>query len=307
MNTMNAIIFSILTLMFFLQEGSVHAENQKKLVIAIQPTSTPQQLETQAKELEDFLEKKVNRDVEIFFPTSYAGVIEALRFGHAQVAFMGSWPATMARRKAKAAVVLAEIREVMIDQDKKEVPYYYSYWVVAKNSIYKNLSELKGKKAAFSSQLSSSGYVAPLSKLVDLGFTSRHKGVVDPKKFFKEVFFAGGYAQAWEALKAGQVDVTVIAGDVPEKLYREVLANTLVLEKQGPIPSHVVMVSQNLDKDIKNQLVSALLELNDPLYRELMRKFVSGLFVRFEPATREHLMPLEKMLETTGFEFTEKK
>lgn len=108
-------------------------------------------------------------------------------------------------------------------------------------------------------------------------------------------------------MKAGQVDVTVIAGDVPEKLYREVLDNTRVLEKQGPIPSHVVVVSKDLDESTKDKLVNALLELNSADYRDLMRKFVSGIFVRFEPATEEHLQPLEKMLELTGFEFTEKK
>src|SRR5688500_2355033 len=98
------IYFSILvlTLILFNFQYSASAEEQGKLVIAIQPTSTPEQLESQAKELEAFLEKRLNREVEIFFPTSYAGVIEALRFGHAHAAFMGSWPATMARSKAGA-------------------------------------------------------------------------------------------------------------------------------------------------------------------------------------------------------------
>lgn len=300
--------YAFVTMMvLFTLAGPVSAQDQGKLVIAIQPTSTPQTLETQAKELEEFLEKRLNRDVEIFFPTSYAGVIESLRFGHAHAAFMGSWPATMAYSKAEAKVVLSEIREVIIDQENKEAPYYFSYWVVLKDSPYQNLNELKGKKAAFSSQLSSSGYVAPLSRLIDLGLLTRTDGPADPQQFFSEVLFAGGYAQAWEALKAGQVDVSVIAGDVPEKLYREVLDNTRVLEKQGPIPSHVVVVSKDLDDATKDQLVAALLELNAPEYRELMRKFVSGIFVRFEAATQEHLQSLENMLELTGFEFTEKK
>jgi len=37
---------------------------------------------------------------------------------------------------------------------------------------------------------------------------------VDPETFFSEVLFAGGYAQAWEALRSGVVDVSIIAGDV---------------------------------------------------------------------------------------------
>ncbi len=280
---------------------------EERLVIAIQPTSTPQQLQSQAKELEEFLERGLKKDVEIFFPTSYAGVIEALRFGHADAAFMGSWPATIARHKAAVQVVLAEVRTVMIDEDQKEAPYYFSYWVVPQDSSYQRLAELKGRKAAFSSPLSSSGYVAPLSKLVELGLLNRHQdNPVEAKEFFSEVFFAGGYAQAWEALKSGQVNVIVMAGDVPEELYREVLDKTRILERQGPIPSHVVVVSKDLDEATKDQLVHSLLELNNTHDRDLMRKFVSGIFVRFEPATEEHLQPLEKMLQLTGFEFIEK-
>jgi len=296
-------VLFVLTLLF----GVKNTWAAEKFVIAIQPTSTPQQLEAQAKELEDFLEKRLERDVEIFFPTSYAGVIESLRFGHAHAAFMGSWPAVIAQNKAAAEVALAEIREVIIDQEKKEAPYYFSYWVVSKDSAYQTLSELKGKRAAFPSQISSSGFVAPLSRLIELGLLSQKENGADPKEFFAEALFTGGYAQAWEALKAGQVDTTVIAGDVPEKLYREVLDNTRILEKQGPIPSHVVMVNKDMDEATKTRLISALTELNDPEKRELMRKFVSGIFVRFEPATQEHLQPLEKMLKITGFEFTEKK
>lgn len=280
--------------------SAVQAKDQ--LTIAIQPTSTPQKLQQQAKELEKFLEDNTGLEIEIFFSPSYAGVIEALRFGHADAAFMGSKPATMAYEKAEAKVVLAEVRDVIHGDQNVEAPFYYSYWVVPKDSPIQSLEELKGKKAAFSSQLSSSGFVAPMSKLVELGFLTKEEGgSVDPNTYFSEVFFAGGYAQAWEALKKGQVDVTVIAGDIPEKLYREVMDNTRILEKQGPIPSHAVVTNKDLDEVSAEKLVSALLGLNDEQYRPLMRKFVSGIFVRFERSGQEHLQSLQKMLKLTGF------
>jgi len=282
------------------------ATGADKIVIAIQPTSTPEQLSSQAKELEFFLEQRLGVDVEIFFPTSYAGVIEALRFGHAQAAFMGAWPAVMAEQHAQAEVILAEVRDVMVGDEKAEKPYYFSYWVVLKESPLADLKELKGKRAAFPSQLSSSGYLAPLSKLVADGFVIKGEGEANPKDFFAEILFAGGYAQAYEALKAGQVDVSVIAGDVPEKLYREVLDNTRILAEQGPIPSHVVVVSKEMDAAVKTKLKDALLELGDDSHRALMRKFVSGIFVRFETADAGHLKSLEGMLELTGFQFKEK-
>ena len=47
-----------------------------KIVIAVQPTATPEQLSTDAKELREFLGKRLNRDVEIVFPMTFAGVVE---------------------------------------------------------------------------------------------------------------------------------------------------------------------------------------------------------------------------------------
>jgi phosphonate transport system substrate-binding protein len=229
---------------------------------------------------------------------TYAGVVEALRFGHAQAAFMSAWPAQLAVKHAKADVALAEVREVVIGQQKKAETFYFSYWVVAKDSPVERLEQLRGKRAVFPSPLSTSGYVAPLARLVELGLVPRQPGKeADPKAFFGDVRFAGGYAQGWEALKAKQADVTVIAGDVSEKLYREVLAGTKVIEQQGPIPSHAVLFARDLDQAAKTQLRDALLDLGMPEHRGLMRKFISGIFVGFKPTTAEqHLGALDKFL-----------
>ncbi len=290
------------------QTTSPGTARQAKLVIAVQPTSTPEQLTADAKELREFLSKRLNREVEIVFPMTYAGVVEALRFGHAQAAFMSAWPAQLAVKHAKADVALAEVREVVIGQEKKAETFYFSYWVVAKDSPVEKLEQLRGTRAVFPSPLSTSGYVAPLARLVELGLVPRQPGKeADPKEFFGDVRFAGGYAQGWEALKAKQVDVTVIAGDVSEKLYREVLAGTKVIEQQGPIPSHAVLFARDLDQAAKTQLRDALLDLGTPEHRGLMRKFISGIFVGFKPTTAEqHLGALDKFLGQTQLAFVER-
>jgi phosphonate transport system substrate-binding protein len=282
-------------------------DGSTKIVIAVQPTSTAGELTEDAGEIESFLEERMDGvDIEIMFPTSYAGVIEALRFGHADAAFMGAWPAALAAEEADAEVVLAEIREVAIGDDVQEQPFYYSYWVVMPDSPYESLEDLQGADAAFPSQLSTSGYVAPMARLVELGLLEASEDGVDPDDYFGEVFFAGGYAQAWAALEAGQVDATVIAGDVPEDLYREVLDNARIIDEQGPVPSHAVLFSNDLEDPLRSDLESALLDLGSDESRELMRKFISGIFVRFEATTTdEHLGSLNKFLDLTGLAFTE--
>jgi phosphonate transport system substrate-binding protein len=283
-------------------------EGASKLVIAVQPTNTAEQLSSDAKEIEQFLKRKLGRDVELIFPTSYAGVVEALRFGHAQAAFMSAWPLALAHKHAKSEVALAELREVMVGQEKKEQPFYYSYWVVPKDSPITKLEDLRGKKVSFPSQLSTSGYVAPMARLTELGLLTTEPGKeIDPKKFFGEVLYAGGYAQSWEALKQKQVDAAIIAGDVSEKLYREALDNTRVIEQQGPIPSHGLALASQLAEPTRTQLKDALLELGQPERRPLMRKFISAIFVGFKPTTtEEHLASLNGYLNATQLQYVER-
>lgn len=278
------------------------------ITIAVQPTQTAAELTTSANEIADFLTQRVGRKVELVFPTTYAGVVEALRFGSADAAFLSAWPARLAAKYAGAEIGLAEVREVVIGQEKKNETFYYSYWVVLPNSTVAKLEDLRGKKVAFASPLSTSGYVAPLARLVELGLVAKPAAgkEADPKTFFGEVAFAGGYAQGWAALKAGQVDATIIAGDVAESLYREVLAGSKVVDQQGPVPSHAVAFSKDLDKSTKQALKDALIALGDEQHRPLMRKFISGIFVGFrETSAEEHLGSLATFLDATGLAFTE--
>lgn len=281
---------------------------QSKIIIAIQPTEAVSEIIGRAKEVESFLEARVEADIEIYIPTTYAAVIEAIRFGNAHVAFMSAWPAYVANRLAGAEVVLAEVREVMIGEEKTEEPFYFSYYVVSRDKPYASLAELKGKTLAVPSPFSTSGYIAPLAKLVELGLIPRPiSGEADPKKFFGEVLVAGGYAQAWEALRLGQADVAVIAGDISEKLYREVLENTRIIEKQGPIPSHAVVFGRELNEPLRTKLIDALIELGKSEHRDVMRKFISAIFVGFKrTTTEEHLAGLTKALELTRLTFMEK-
>ena len=283
---------------------------QERVVIAIQPTLSSDEMLTKSRPLQKFLEQNLGDrvKVDIYVPSSSAAVVESLRFGHAHVAFMSAWPAQLAVQLGGADVALAEVRQVLHGKEKVEAPYYFSYWVVPSNSPYQNLESLKGKSACFPSPISTSGYVAPIGRLTELNLLQTPEGKEsDPKAFFKEVLFGGGYGQCWQALKQGQVDVTIIAGDVPEKLYNEVLASTRILEQQGPIPSHAVVLSKELREPLRSRVIQAIVKLGQPEHRDLMRSFISSIFVGFRPTNAaEHLGSLTRYLKIARLKYTER-
>ncbi|HVM45284.1 MAG TPA: phosphate/phosphite/phosphonate ABC transporter substrate-binding protein [Candidatus Thermoplasmatota archaeon] len=284
------------------------------IVLAIQPTDNAATIQDKAAELEQYLEasmreKGFDADIQIYVPLSHMGTVEALRFGHADAAFLGSWQSSIAHARAGAEVVLAEKREVLIGTEPRVEPFYYSYYVVRKDSSYQTLEDVRGKTVAYASPTSGSGYVFPLAKLVQDGLipAAADGKEADAKKFFGNVVFAGGYAQAWEALKNGQVDVAVTAGDINAQLYNTVLENTRIIAQQGPVPSHAVVFAKDFkDTPEAAAFQASLLELKGE-NRDLMRKFVSGIFVEFEPTTTaDFVAGLTSALQVTGIRFSDK-
>jgi phosphonate transport system substrate-binding protein len=286
------------------------ASAQEKLVIAIQPTLSSDEMLKKAQPLEKFIKDSLGgtTNVQIYVPSSFAAVVESLRFGHAHVAFMSAWPAQLAVQLGGAEVALAEVRQVLYGEKKVEAPYYFSYWIVPKDAPYQNLQALKGKTACFPSPISTSGYVAPMGRLAELNLLQTPEGKeADPKAFFKEVLFGGGYSQCYQALKQGQVDVTIMAGDVPEKLYNEAMSSTRTVEEQGPIPSHGVVLSKELKEPLRSQTIQAISKLSAPEHRDLMRSFISSIFVGFKPTTAtEHLGSLQRYLKLARLKYTER-
>jgi phosphonate transport system substrate-binding protein len=300
----------ILSALLILLPLVTQAIAQQKLVVAIQPTLSSDEMLKKAQPLQKFIQDGLGgkTKVEVYVPTSYAAVVESLRFGHAHVAFMSAWPAQLAVQLGGAEVPLAEVRQVIIGKEKKDAPYYFSYWVVLPDSPYQNLQSLKGKAVCFPSPISTSGYVAPMGRLAELNLIQAPKEKeADPKTFFKDVLFGGGYGQCWQALKQGQVDVTVTAGDIPEKLYNEVISSTRIVEQQGPIPSHAVVVSKELKEPLRSRVFGTITRLGEPEHRDLMRSFISSIFVGFKPTTaEEHLGSLNKYLKLVGLKYTER-
>ncbi|WP_333638836.1 phosphate/phosphite/phosphonate ABC transporter substrate-binding protein [Pyrobaculum aerophilum] len=301
------IVAAVLALQNYPAQTPQSGAAQGKFRIVVNPGVAEKVSVKEAQELEKYLEDLMGMDVELSYPASSAALIEALRFGHADAALgPGALVGALAVSLANAELVAVEYREVIIDGKRETAPYYYSYFIVLKESPYVYIDELRGKRVCFPSETSVSGFIMPLKALADRGYITPGE-VKRPRdlalQFFGDVVFGGGYAQCWAALKEGKVDVTVMAGDVAASLYWEAMNNSRVLKWKdggyaiaGPNPSHVVLVRGDLPEDVKTKFVNAIFALNNK--PELMRKYVSAIFVRFEQRdVNEHLKPLIDALD----------
>ena len=231
------------------------------LTIGFIPVEKADELTPKAKELETFLENELGVDVEIVVPTNYETIIEGMRFGHIDAAFMDTGPAWITHQRTGAEVVMAELVA-------GKVNYQATVWALADNDSINSLADTVGKKVAFTSITGSSGFVRPMGTLVTEGhITIEGDDIVALESALKNNFesytFAGGYKAALTLLLQGEVDVAFGSDIAPQK-YLELKdqAKLRAVTTIGPVPSHVVMVSSDMSDSTKEALVNALIQLN---------------------------------------------
>jgi phosphonate transport system substrate-binding protein len=273
--------------------ASAGSENDRpiKLTFAFQPQENPEGLQLDTRRLGDFISERTGYTVEIFLPTNYAAVVEALRGGHADVAYFSGWPYLIAHDLAGAELLVAEERQGK--------PFYESRWYVRKDSSYESLTDLKGKTIAFTSPTSTSGFLFPMSKVVEEGHLKTGQ---DAKEFFGDVVFAGGYQQALLALANGTVEAAA-ASDYALGMYLSEAqqAEVRVLVSQGPVPTHGIAVRGSLPDEVKAKVREALLALNEEENKALL-KSVYGAEKLVPRTHEEHVQALDRARKLVGIE-----
>jgi len=263
---------------FLIGEGIIQVPRDSisdvdRLTIGFIPVEKADELTPKAEALEKFLEEKlVGVDIEIVVPTNYEIIIEGMRFGHIDAAFMDTGPAWITHVRTGAEAVLAEVVN-------GKVNYQATVWTKADNdSIYSledtlgkrvdSLEDTLGKRVAFTSITGSSGFVKPMGTLVTSGYVNiqgddivaLESALVDS---FEAYTFAGGYKAALELLLNDNVDVAFGSDIAPQKYLDQAdQAKLRVVTTIGPVPSHVFMVSVDMSDSTKAALVNAMIQLN---------------------------------------------
>lgn len=255
-------------------------------------------LQTKARAVTEFLSKELQQPVEAVFGDDTAAV-EALRANRADVAFLSSRPALKAQQLANARLYLAEVRSTYSGGHT-----YKSIFVVAKDSQLKSgtgvgtLSQLKGKKIAFTSPTSGSGFIFPVAELVE------QKLVPDRDRlngFFGQVTYGGGYDKALQAVLKGQADVAAVSEYTLGSPYiTPAEASTLrVLYSISGVPAHGVSIDDDVPAATRTKLIAAMLKLNQPANNPLLKSLYNSTeLVKVDHD--QHLAPIQVALQRAG-------
>ncbi len=244
--------------------GALAAQRESPLVLAMVPQENPEKLIGDMRAITTYLSRELGIKVTGYVTQDHAAAVEALASQAADISFMGALPYVIAHSRVGAQVVLSEVY--------RGQPSYAAHIFVRKDSPIRSLADLKGKIIAFADPLSESGYLYPLDMLVSAGLLARG---ADPATFFSRVYFAGGYQQAMQALAGGLVDAAGASMYATLLLPPAQQSEVRTLAESGEIPSHAVIVRKGLEAPLREAFVQAMLKLNQPDKRDLLKHVYS--------------------------------
>ena len=272
-----------------------------RLTVAVVPQGDLKKFEAQETMLEDYFTNKIGIPVEIFYPIDDTTTLASLSAGTTHVAFMSSRPALLANEQNDGNVLtfMADLRPFKIESGDEILgtSYMSQYWTLKDRDDINTLQDMRGKSSAFSGPLSTGGYLFPIAELV-------HQDLLpsgdDPKEFFSNILFSGGYHQSLVALLNGEVDVA--AGDdwaVFTFLTPEEQSRIKVIKDFGPVPTHSAVYKADLvDSQTIAKFEKAMIDLKEE-QPELLDKALFGS-TQYVPVNHfEHLQTLIDALDLT--------
>ena len=168
------------------------------IVFTYTPVEDPAVYENIFKPFTTHLAQCTAKKVVFFQVQSNASEIEAMRSGRLHVGGFSTGPTAF-------AVNIAGAVPFAVKGTEKEFQGYNLIVIVKKDSPFKTMADLKGKKVAHTSPSSNSGHMAPMALFPKQGLT--------PEKDYK-ILFSGKHDQSILGVKSGDYDAAPVASDV---------------------------------------------------------------------------------------------
>lgn len=184
---MKAYFFTFLFLLPTLALASAKSE----IVIGFNPAENSDVVEANGKLFSEYYKKATGLDVKTFVASDYTGLIEAMRSGKVDFAFLPPFSLVKAEEIADAKVLLKAVR--------KGKAVFYSAIIVRADKGINKLEDLRGKNIAWVDPASSSGFIIPKFSLLT-------KKKINADTFFGKQVFAGSHDALVLAVLNGTVD-----------------------------------------------------------------------------------------------------
>ncbi len=252
------------------------------LRVALLPDENAATLIQNAQPLKAYLERTLNKKIELIVTTDYSSMIEAMRFGRIEVAYFGPFSYVLAKSRAP------EIEPFAVGVE-RGAPTYNSVLIANATGGVKTLADIQGKPFAFGDQASTSSHLAPRAYLLKTA-------QLDGDKDYKPVFL-GTHDAVARSVQAGQVPAGALSKPILDSLISKHVidpAKIVQLALSEPIPNYPIVMQGNLAPALKQSLREAFLNVKD---KEVLKSFRVEGFVATDDKAYDVLRETAKILK----------
>ncbi len=233
----------------FAASTAAFAQTQE-LRVGLIPSEDAQAMIRASQQVMDQLAEKTGMKVRPFVANDYNGVIEALRSGKLDIAYLGPFSYVLASSIANAEAFAVAVTK------KTGTSSYRSVLITRKDSGLDSVAKLQRKTFAFVDPTSASGHLFPKAGLQADGF--------DPEKHFSRVIFSGSHDANIMAVANNKVDGAAVA----DRIFESAIAKGLikgedfqVIWRSQPIPESPMVWRKSLDAATKQKVAAALADI----------------------------------------------
>lgn len=252
-------IFPFFTLCALLVGGAAAQAAGPPLILAVHPYLSSDEIQKRFGPLADYLSKHMNQEVQVRVGRNYEQHIKAIGLNNVDIAFMG--PASYVKMVADYGPKPLLAR---IETDGN--PFLSGYIITSANSALRDLSDLRGKRFAFTDPESTMGSIVPRYVMQQAGVGLKQLGAYQ---------HLGGHKDVALGVLNGDFD----AGAVKSEVYDELAPRGLrLLAKLPDVSEHLFVTRADLPAKQVASLRQAFLQLKQaPKGNDIMRAMQNGL------------------------------
>ncbi|MBQ9091572.1 MAG: phosphate/phosphite/phosphonate ABC transporter substrate-binding protein [Anaerotignum sp.] len=260
--------------------GSDAAEEKDTFTIAYAPNESTTESADARNGLAKDLGEVLGMEVEEIQASDYNAIIEALRTGQADMAYMGSMAVALAAERADVEPIVMKAP----NGNKDEAIYHSVLITRADNDEINSIKDIKGKTMAFVDPDSTSGNLVPTSDIME-AFPEEE---LDSDKlhtngeFFEAVSFSGKHQAGLQAVIKGDVDVVpisdqILASEIANGNAKE--SDIKIIHSSAAIPAEAIVIGKTVDADMREMLIDFLTSYDNEQYFTDVIKVEGARFV----------------------------
>lgn len=275
--------------------GNSQEAEKKTFTIAYAPNESTTDSTDARSTLAKDLGKVINMDVKEIQASDYTAIIEALRTGKADMAYMGALAVAMGAERAGVTPIVMKAP----NGDKAQAVYHSVVVTQKDNNEINSIKDFKGKTIAFVDPDSTSGNLVPTSEIMkafpDLHLTNEK--IHTNGEFFEAVSFSGKHQAGLQAVIKGDVDIVPISDQIMASEFKNGNADenaVKVVHSSAAIPAEAMVVSKTVNEDLKKTLTKFLVEYNNKDYFDKVIKKADARFVECSMEDYQPIVELNK-------------